>query len=158
MQIVYYSLSGVTEKIARKLATQLGLPVYRIEDVRSRKGAFHFIRSGFEAKFKRTPRIKEMPNLKIKQDHVVLLAPIWAGSLCSPLRTFCKQNAGTFQTFSLVLTHLDPQKKFEEVASEIESITGATCKVFGSFCSKNVAAADVQALANRLKQAKHATR
>lgn len=158
MQIVYYSLSGVTEKIARKLATQLGLPVYRIEDAGSRKGAFHFIRSGFEAKFKRCPRIKEMPNLKIKQDHIVLLAPIWAGSLCSPLRTFCKQNAGSFQTFSLVLTHMDPQKKFEEVAAEIESITGAKCRIFDSFCSKNVAAADVQSLSNRLKQMKHAAR
>ena len=94
----------------------------------------------------------------IKQDHVVLLAPIWAGSLCGPLRTFCKQNAGTFQTFSLVLTHMDPQKKFEEVAAEIEKITGATCKIFDSFCSKNVAPADVQALANRLKQAKHEAR
>ena len=152
MQIVYYSLSGSTEKIAQTMSTQLGLPLCRIEDVSSRKGLFHFIRSGFEATFKICPRIKTTNSDNLDPEHVVLLAPIWASRICSPLRTFCKQNAGRFRTFSLVLTHLDPQNKYEGMKSEVAALTGARCQVFESFCSKTVRPADIQALCKRLTE------
>jgi menaquinone-dependent protoporphyrinogen IX oxidase len=150
MQIIYYSLQGTTEKIARELATELDLPLYQIEDVYSRQGLFNFIRSGYEATFRRCPRIKKMDGFQPAQD-VILLTPIWAGQISSPLRTFCKQNAGKFRSFSLILTHLDPQNRYEAMKEEVAKIMSANCQIFESFCAKTVSSADVKALSIKLR-------
>jgi flavodoxin len=152
MQIVYYSNKGTTERLARQLASSLDLPLFRIEDVSSRQGTFGFIRSGFEASFRKCPRIRPMTGYEPDPKHVILMAPIWAGKMCSPLRTFCTQNAGKFQTFSLVLTHLDTKNRYETVSAEVENVLGAKCQVFESFCSNSIDQADVQKLISRLEE------
>lgn len=152
MQIVYYSLNGTTEKVARQLAGQLDLPLYRIEDATPRKGLFGFIRSGFEASTRKSARIRPIDAYQPDAEHVVLLCPVWAGNLSSPMRAFCTQNAGRFAAFSLVLLHADPQRQFEEIRDEIALILGAENRVFGSFCNKSVQPEDVRQLAARLDQ------
>lgn len=152
MQIVYYSLNGTTEKAARQLAGQLDLPLYRIEDATPRKGLFGFLRSGFEASTRKCARIRPIDEYQPDAEHVVLLCPVWAGSLSSPMRTFCTQYAGRFASFSLVLLHADPQKQFEEIRDEIALILGAENRVFGSFCNKSVRPDDIRQLAERLDQ------
>jgi len=150
MQIVYYSLTGHAERVARQLADMLDLPLYRIEDTRQRKGAFGFIRSGYESRFAKSPAIRLDGGYQPDADHVILVAPIWAGRMCSPLRAFCQQNAGKFQTYSLILTHADAKTRFQEVCGEITAMTGARCQVFDSFCIQDIAPARITALGSQL--------
>ena len=152
MQIVYYSLNGTTEKITCGLSTKFDLPLYRIEDLYSRKGIINFIRSGYEETFRRCPRIKRMESYQPDPEHVIHLAPIWAGQICSPLRTFCMQNVGKFRSFSLILTHLDPYNRYEEMKAEVAKFTHAKCQVFESFCSKTISSDDIQTLSLGLKR------
>lgn len=152
MQIVYYSLNGTTEKIARQLAGKLDIPLYRIEDVSPRKGIFGFMRSGFESTFRICPKIRPIDDYQPDPEQVILLSPIWASRICSPMRTFCRQYAGKLPSFSLILTHLDPKNRFEEMKTEISTITGAGCQVFESFCAKTFTPEDIQSLGKRLEQ------
>ena len=153
MQIVYYSLKGTNEKIARQLAAELDLPLHRIEDVSSRNGFFNFMRSGYESTFRRCPPIKAMADFQAGQEPVILLAPVWAGKICSPLRTFCTKYAGQFSTFSLVLTRSDPENKYEAMKDEVAKLLGAECQVFESYCAKSVTPSDIEALGAKLKSA-----
>ena len=151
MQIVYYSLKGTNEKIARQLAAELDLPLHRIEDVSSRRGFFNFMRSGYESTFRRCPPIKAMDDFLPGQEPVILLAPVWAGKICSPLRTFCTKYAGQFSAFSLVLTRSDPENKYGAMKEEVEKLLGADCQVFESYCAKSITPADIAALKARLE-------
>jgi len=152
MQIVYYSLHGTNEKIARQLASELDLPLFRIEDVSSRRGFFNFIRSGYESTFRRCPPIKAMEDFQPDEDPIIILAPIWAGKICSPLRTFCTAYAGKIRSFALVLTRSDPENKYEAMKEEVEKLIGAGCQVFASYCAKSVSPADVTELREKLGQ------
>ena len=152
MQIVYYSLHGTNEKIARQLAAELDLPLHRIEDISSRHGFFNFMRSGFESTFRRCPPIKAMDAFQPGEEPVILLAPVWAGKICSPLRTFCTRYAGQFSTFSLVLTRSDPENKYSAMKEEVEKILGADCRLFESYCAKTVTPAVVAELCARLEK------
>lgn len=151
MQIVYYSLNGTTEKVARQLAAFLDLPLYRIEDVSSRKGFFKFIFSGFEAKAKRKPPIRPIEDFTPDPDHIVLLGPVWAGNMASPVRTFCTQYPGKTNTVSLILTHQDPKNAYETIHTEIAALLEAKPSVFGSFCDKQIQSEEVLAIGKRLK-------
>lgn len=150
MQIVYYSLSGHAERVARQLADMLDLPLFRIEDVRARKGVFGFLRSGYESRLRRIPAIRMSEPFTPDKAHVILVAPVWAGRMCSPLRAFCQQYAGKFASFSLILTHADPKTRFQEACAEIAAITGASRLVFESFCIDDIAPASVTALGAQL--------
>ena len=151
MQIVYYSLNGTTEKVARQLAAFLDLPLYRIEDVSSRKGFFRFIYSGFEARAKRKPKIRPIEDFTPDPDHIVLLGPVWAGNMASPVRTFCTQYTGRTDSVSLILTHQDTKNAYEFIHGEIAELLAAKPSVFGSFCDKQIQSEDVLALGKRLK-------
>lgn len=150
MQIVYYSLTGHAERVARQLADMLDVPLFRIEDVRARRGVFGFMRSGYESRFAKTPAIRFADPYEPDPDHIVLVAPVWAGRMCSPLRAFCQQYAGKFASFSLILTHTDPKTRFHEACAEISAITGAKCQVFESFCIDDLAPAGVTAVGGLL--------
>lgn len=152
MQIVYYSLFGTNEKIARQLAGMLDLPLYRIEDVAARKGLFGFIRSGYESTHRKCPQIRPIDDYQPDPEHVVLLSPIWAGRISSPMRTFLTQYSGKFSTFSLILTRTDLKNRYEEMIAEVSTITGAKCQVFESFFMKTVNQDDIQSLYERLVQ------
>lgn len=154
MQIVYYSLHGTNEKIARQLAGELDLPLFRIEDVSARRGFFNFMRSGYESTFRRCPPIKPMADFQPDDGPMIILAPVWAGKICSPLRTFCTANAGKIGSFALVLTRSDPENKYEAMKDEVEKITGGECRLFASYCAKTVSPADVAGLREQLEKLK----
>ena len=46
----------------------------------------------------------------------------------------------------------DAQNKYEAVKDELEKITGTRCRIFESYCSKDMSGIDVHALFLRLKK------
>ncbi len=152
MQIVYYSLNGTTEKVARQLASLLDLPLFRIEDVSSRRGFFGYMKSGFESVAKKTPKIRPIEDFEPDGDHLILLSPVWAGSMSSPVRTFCTLHAGRYADFSLILTHQDTKNDYATVQQEIATILGAKPDRFGSFCDKQIHPDDILALGRQFME------
>ena len=86
--VVYYSRSSKTQRAAEEVAKNLGADIEGIQDVRSRKGLFGWLRSGSEAARGVLPAIKPTVKDPGQYDLVVLGTPIWASKMSSPLRTW----------------------------------------------------------------------
>ena len=103
--VVYYSRSGTTRQVAEMIASRLKCDVEGIQDVRSRKGLFGWLRSGREASRRQLPEIKPTVKDPGQYDLVVLGTPVWASAMSSPLRTYVTRNTGKFKRLALLVTY-----------------------------------------------------
>jgi|WetSurMetagenome_2_1015567.scaffolds.fasta_scaffold584425_1 hypothetical protein len=128
--VAYYSLSGKTAAAARSIAEALRADLLVIEDVRPRKGFFGFMRSGFESTTARQPRIRlSREDLTVQQlaayDGVILMTPVWAGSISSPLRTFANRYKQGICRYGLLAFGSDPKPQSDKPREAVEAILGA---------------------------------
>lgn len=88
--VVFYSLTGTTRKLARKMAEMAPCDIEEIHETRSRnpKGLRGFVKSVFDVMAGRNSKIEELINDPINYDHIVIGTPVWAGQLASPIRAF----------------------------------------------------------------------
>ncbi|MBQ9515069.1 MAG: flavodoxin family protein [Ruminococcus sp.] len=91
--VVYYSMSGNTEQIAKKLAEKLGADVIRIEPVKENpsKGFKKFLWGGKSAVMGDTPALQPY-RFDGSYDRIILGTPLWAGTFTPPIRSFIKEN------------------------------------------------------------------
>lgn len=83
--VVYYSLEGDTELVARLIAERTGADLIRVKPAKDvpTDGAQKFLRGGFGAIFSTKPKLSQpLPDLNI-YDTVFVGTPVWAGH-CSP--------------------------------------------------------------------------
>jgi flavodoxin len=92
--LVYYSRSGTTRKFAEAVAARLKCDTEEIQDVRSRKGLFGWLRSGREAMRKVLPPIRETTRDPTAYDIVIVGSPVWASTMASPVRTWLDRQKG----------------------------------------------------------------
>jgi len=91
--VVYYSRTGNT----RKVAATLQADVEELQDGKSRKGPIAFVLAGREA-MKRTPVARQpLTHDPAAYDVVVVGSPVWASTVCSPVRTFLAQNRASLK-------------------------------------------------------------
>ena len=102
--VVYYSRGGVTRQVAETIAAKLKCDIEGIQDVRSRKGLFGWLRSGREAMRRVLPEISPTVRDPAQYDLVVLGTPVWGSLMSSPLRTYITQNQGKFKRVASFVT------------------------------------------------------
>jgi menaquinone-dependent protoporphyrinogen IX oxidase len=102
--IVFYSRSGYTRRIAKRLAQALNADIEEIVEAHSRAGAFGFARSIFEALMTRLPRIAPARHDPRAYETVVIGTPVWAAHVSSPVRTYLLQHAVEFRRVGLFCT------------------------------------------------------
>lgn len=92
--VIYYSRTGITQKVATRIAAQCACDIEPIRDMRSRRGLPGYLRCCHEALAKKTPPIA--PGTANPDDYelVILGAPVWVGRLSSPMRSYLQANAG----------------------------------------------------------------
>ncbi len=122
--IVYYTRSGNTKKAAEELAKELGASLLELREDRPRKGIFGFMRSGFEAALKKTVPIKPFSENLSSFDRVVIATPVWAGHVCSPMRTFLMDNAKQIKDLGVLETHSHEDFVYKAVIAEIAALVG----------------------------------
>jgi len=103
--LVYYSRSGTTKKVAEAIAAQLKCDTEEIQDVRSRKGLFGWLRSGREAMRRVLPPIRETTRDPGQYDLVIVGSPVWGSTMASPIRTWLdRQKPKLVNTVALFCT------------------------------------------------------
>lgn len=102
--LIYYSRTGFTKKIAELLAAERECHVEAIEDVKSRRGLFGYIRSVFEALKKKLTVIKAMQKDPSQYNLVVIGSPVWASNIPSPVRTYITMNRKKFKNVAFFCT------------------------------------------------------
>jgi hypothetical protein len=117
--IVYYSLSGNTQKIAERAAQDLGADMVEVRAARYDSGGFRFLRAAFDSWRGRLPAIEVSGGSPEHYDFVLLMSPVWAGHAATPIRAYLAQNRGRFKHAAFVLTcgGWCPPRAFDEMAA-----------------------------------------
>ncbi len=133
--VVYYSLTGNTKKIALEIAKRLNADVDEIKDEKERKSIMGFIKSGYEAVLKKTPKIRYKMNSG-KYSHVIIGTPTWAQNISSPIRTYLIENKEKIKEVSFFATHSG--KNEQNVFLNMEETLSKKPKYKLSFNSKEI--------------------
>jgi hypothetical protein len=120
--IAYYSRSGHTQRAAHALADRLGATLLPITERRSRRGAFGYLRSAWEALQQRDAEL-DMPAVDLAPyDLVVIGTPVWASHPSSPARTFAKLHRRRMPRIALLCTL--GGSGADAVFAELQSVLG----------------------------------
>ena len=92
--IVYYSLEGNTDFVAKRVAAGVQADLLRLEPVSAypNSGFKKFFWGGKSAVMAETPALRPYSLRLADYDRVVFGFPVWAGRVTPPLRTFIREN------------------------------------------------------------------
>ncbi|MGC8962312.1 MAG: flavodoxin family protein, partial [Candidatus Bathyarchaeia archaeon] len=87
------------------IAGSLNADIEEIKDSEERSGILGFLRSGYEALFKKLPLIEPVNKSPDEYDLVIAGSPVWAGNLSSPVRTFMSLYGGKIRKVAFFTTY-----------------------------------------------------
>lgn len=92
--IVYYSMCGNTEYVAKYISEKIDADLIRITPKKEypNSGLKKFFWGGKSSVMGETPELEEYDFDSSKYDYVILGTPVWASSFVPPIRTFVKEN------------------------------------------------------------------
>lgn len=96
--IAYYSFTQNNEKLARYLQKQLNCDIVKIETTKKRN-SFSIL---LDLMFKRKPEIKAVPYYLQDYEHVIFIAPIWAGRIATPMKSFLINEKARIKQYSFI--------------------------------------------------------
>lgn len=91
--IVYYSLNGNCDYVARRLAEQISadLEALHPEEEPPKSGGMMYAKGGWSALTHRTPKLAALSHDLLAYDTVIIGAPVWAGTYPPAVGSFLKQ-------------------------------------------------------------------
>ncbi len=119
--IVYYSFTHNNELLARAIHERLDCDIHRIEEATKRTG----LKMLLELTFNRKPRIKPHGIPVSSYDRFIFVAPVWAGKIATPLKSFLLQEKTHIHRYSFITLcggGGSPQK--EKLASGLGELLG----------------------------------
>jgi flavodoxin len=102
--IIYYSLTGNTQKIADVLVGKFEADSERIQDRRVRKGLFGTLLTAYEALFSRPGKIHYVNADPGQYDLLILGAPVWMMKLAPPMRSYILRQKHRFNKVAFFCT------------------------------------------------------
>lgn len=102
--VVYYSRSGLTEKIAKALASGLGADIEEIIDTKDRSGAIGWALAAKDAGFKSSTVIGPIARDPAGYDMVVVGTPVWAFTMTPAVRTYLTTYAKSIRKVAFFCT------------------------------------------------------
>jgi flavodoxin len=103
--LVYYSRSDHTRRLAEKIAGQCDADIEEIVDSVRRRGLLGYLRSLFEALLHIPASIEPNRQSPRNYDTVIVGSPVWAGQVCSPVRSYLRRNRGRFRRIAFFCSH-----------------------------------------------------
>lgn len=86
--ITYFSRTGNNRLVAQELASRLGADIEEIQSRSGYKGPFALPKMILHMVRKKAPKMKPLKNKPVNYDLTVFCAPVWAGHISAPARTF----------------------------------------------------------------------
>lgn len=116
--IVYYSFTQNNEKLAKYLHKLLGCDIVKLETVKRRNGLSIML----DLMFHRAPTLKTVPYYLRDYDHVIFIAPIWAGRIAMPLKTFLKKEKSNIKRYSFITLCGGAPGQKKKIENELASV------------------------------------
>lgn len=103
--IAYYSRTGMTKKVALKLANELGADLEEIVDTDKRAGALAYLMAGRDALQKKLAAIEPLRYDPASYDLVLVGTPTWAYAMSCAVRTYLTNQKGEMKKVAFFATH-----------------------------------------------------
>ena len=118
--VAYYSRTGNTRFVAKKIAEHLNAETCEVVDQKSRKGRLAFARGGYESIRKKLTEI-EVSKKVDDYDFIILGSPVWADGISPAIRTFIQKNDFSNKqiAFFVTLKGDNPKKALENMKEAI---------------------------------------
>lgn len=134
--VVYYSNSGITEKVGGLLAVALEADQEKLVDKKERKGLWNYIVAGKDAMMKYETDIEKPKYDPSGYDLVIIGTPVWAWTMTPAVRTYISKNKDklknvVFFTTSGGTTH-------DKIVPEMETLLGKKAVLSNGFFEKEV--------------------
>ena len=124
MQIYYFSRTGRSKKIAEDLALRYGTEPRKIDDHKDWSGKANYIKAGAMAMSgKKLPVSYKKPK---PGDDIVVVFPLWAGSMPPAISTFEEEVGGT--RITAVVTSLGSTLRKRDVFKKVIDLVGNDIK------------------------------
>lgn len=133
--VVYYSLTGNTEIVAKEIAKELKADLRKVEDLKPYRGKIIFLTGSFAALFNKNGKIKPVDFSVKEYDRIFVGSPVWAGSPVPAVNTFLSNADFTGKEVVPFVTMggNNPSKSIPKMSSKITARGG---KIPGSFAIK----------------------
>lgn len=96
--LVYYSLTGNNKALAEKLSVGTQYDLLRLEE-ENRRTMFSTLLGLI---FRRRPRLKKYDVDISTYDNVILIAPVWAGKVATPMESFIRRERQYVKAYSFI--------------------------------------------------------
>jgi menaquinone-dependent protoporphyrinogen IX oxidase len=103
--VVFFSRTGTTRKAAEALAHAAGADLEELRESRSRSGILGYLRSGYEATYRRPSSDLVPPQRDPRNYDIVFIGgPTWSASLSSPVRAYLERQRAALPDTGLFAT------------------------------------------------------
>ncbi len=136
--VVFYSRTGVTAKVARKIAAAMPCELEEIIDTKSRAGLLGWLGGGRDAFRKKKTVIRQTEKPPAAYDLVILGTPVWAGNMTPAIRTYITQNKENLKEVAFFCTMGNAGEK--RTLRKMEELCGKKPSAVLAVKQKNVAA------------------
>lgn len=120
--IVYYSYTGNNRLLASELAKRLNCEICPIVEQR-RRTAFTII---LDMLLRRFPLIEPLEKQVSGFDHVILVAPIWAAKLATPMQSLIRKEKESIPAYSFItLCGYERPDQRKRIEDQLHQLAGA---------------------------------
>ena len=124
IKVVYVTRTGHARQLAERVAALVGGKAAEIGDPANRKGIFNYLKSGGQAvKGSASPFVDPGVDLS-GASAVVMVQPIWASSICPPLRGWIQAHRAELQGKKLGLLSTNKGSSGDPVKAKFEKEFG----------------------------------
>lgn len=113
--IVYYSFTRNNEILAENLKARLSCNVLKIEEVKKRTGFTILL----DIIFNRNTKLKPHKLSLLDYDNFIFIAPIWAGRLATPLKTFLTNHKKEIRRYSFITVCGGVEGQKEKISKQL---------------------------------------
>ena len=121
--VVYFSRMGYGKKLALEEANRTGAAVYELRSTERTEGTLGFWWCGRFGMHRWAMPIEPVKVDLSAYEHVTICSPIWVFALAAPVRSFCKEAAGSIKEADYILVH-HTAGRYENAAREMNALLG----------------------------------
>ena len=118
--IVYYSFTGNNKALAERLCERIECDILAVREERGRNG-FSIL---LDLLFKRRARLSKYTVDVSAYDNVIVVAPVWAGKIATPMQTFLLNERRNLTRYSVFTVCGGVAGQREKLAEFMETLTG----------------------------------
>lgn len=118
--IAYYSRTGITEKVAEIVGSELNADIERIDDNDKYKGPIGYMKGGKDAMMGKASKINPTVKDPADYDLTIIASPVWASRMAPGVRTYIEENKDRFQEIAGFATcgSSGGEKTLEQISEE----------------------------------------